>query len=207
MKKEELLSSGYVEIINGLFLINEEGNVYRKKHEEWSVAPIFKIKGYKAISCYSKESYKESGHGNTTVYLHKALAEAFIPNPKGYNRVAFKNENKEDTSLKNLYWTNQSELNEKSDKVKEMYLCSVCQDPEKRKRVPFICNSCSRKRERIAKAKEELKAVNRMFLDEISLEIYNKRMDGKTIAEIARELELSRQWVSEKNQKMMKGEA
>ena len=41
------------------------------------------------------------------------LGEAFIKNPKQYKFIDFVNDNKDDLSLENLYWTNEIIQNKK----------------------------------------------------------------------------------------------
>lgn len=46
-----------------------------------------------------------------TVHIHKIVAKAFIPNPKKKNRVWFKDGNKKNVLVSNLYWCTQGDLN------------------------------------------------------------------------------------------------
>lgn len=56
------------------------------------------------------------GNENKNRRLHVLLAKAYIfnPNPKQYKIVGHKNNNKEDYSLDNLYWTNNQENTQKA---------------------------------------------------------------------------------------------
>ena len=43
--------------------------------------------------------------------VHRLIAEAFIPNPNNYPTVMFRNGNRTDLTLSNLFWTNNSDKN------------------------------------------------------------------------------------------------
>lgn len=97
-------------VYNGItydnFLISEDGEVknIRTNH-------IYKHcrdnKGYVILTLPMGNRGKVK-----SIRLHKALAETFIPNPKGYNIVHHKDENKSNFLLSNLEWTT-SKLNTK----------------------------------------------------------------------------------------------
>ena len=48
----------------------------------------------------------------TKSYIHRIVADHFLPNPdpKNYSTVGFKNKDGQDCRVENLYWTNQQEL-------------------------------------------------------------------------------------------------
>lgn len=46
-----------------------------------------------------------------TKYIHKLLAEHFLPNPNQYKFVAFINKKNRTNDIRNLYWCQKSELN------------------------------------------------------------------------------------------------
>lgn len=61
----------------------------------------------KAISHSNKGYYivSLSKHGKSfKKYVHRLIAEAFIPNPNNYHYINHKNENKLDNSIENLEW-------------------------------------------------------------------------------------------------------
>ncbi len=58
--------------------------------------------GYKCVWLRSPGSHKKS-------FVHRLVAQAFIPNPAGKDIVNHKNENKSDNTVANLEWMNNQE--------------------------------------------------------------------------------------------------
>ena len=80
------------------YLIFDDGRV-------WSLAKHVFLKqritwgGYYTVGLKNKEQ-------SASRFVHRLLAEAFIPNPNNYKVVNHKNENKLNNSLDNLEWCN-----------------------------------------------------------------------------------------------------
>lgn len=55
--------------------------------------------GYKYVSLTEKQKRKRC-------YVHRLVAEAFIPNPKNYDQINHKDENKRNNNVNNLEWCN-----------------------------------------------------------------------------------------------------
>ena len=90
-------------IYNGIvysdFLINKNGEVKNTKTNHV-------YKNYVQSSGYVVLTLPMGKRGKVkTIRLHKALAEAFIPNPNNYKVVHHKDEDKSNYSLNNLEWT------------------------------------------------------------------------------------------------------
>lgn len=82
------------------FIINMNGEIKNIKTNHIYKIYIHKINGYAIVSLPMGKRGKSK-----VIRLHKALAETFIPNPKGYKIVHHKDENKANYSLDNLEWT------------------------------------------------------------------------------------------------------
>ena len=63
------------------------------------VKPYIKENGYLQVSIYDKIN-KKSHH----YYIHRLVAETFIPNPNNYAQVNQKDENHKNNEVNNLEW-------------------------------------------------------------------------------------------------------
>lgn len=82
------------------YMISEYGEIVNVRRD----API---KNCKISGRYCAVLYKDGVQHMTTVA--RLLAEAFIPRPEGTNCVKYKDGNKENLHLSNLYWTTSNE--------------------------------------------------------------------------------------------------
>ena len=86
-------------IINDLvYEISSLGNIRSlgsKFHKGKTLKPYKAKNGYLAITLTSKHVHK---------YIHRLVAEAFIPNPNNYNEINHINEDKTDNRVENLEW-------------------------------------------------------------------------------------------------------
>lgn len=83
-----------------LYQVSNLGRVKNKKTNNIRKTYISKI-GYYAINLYKKDNRK-------TTFLHRLIAEAFIPNPNNLPCVNHKDENKLNNNLDNLEWCSYS---------------------------------------------------------------------------------------------------
>lgn len=83
------------------YYVTDTGDVYstnyRRMGSNKKLAPETCKTGYKRVSLL------KDGHA-TRRYIHRLVAEAFIPNPDGKPQVNHKNGNKADNRIENLEW-------------------------------------------------------------------------------------------------------
>ena len=84
----------------GLYKVSNLGNVVGIKRGK-ILAPQERRHGYLAVCLYGKPS--KNGRFRQ-VSVHRLVAEAFIPNPNGYEEVNHKDENKQNNLAENLEW-------------------------------------------------------------------------------------------------------
>lgn len=91
--------------------------------------PECMMKIQKAVSGYCQVVLCQNGHNHKSQFIHRLVAQAFIPNPKKYKEVNHKDEDKTNNCVSNLEWIshlsncNYGTRNEKvSQKMKERLL-------------------------------------------------------------------------------------
>jgi hypothetical protein len=80
------------------YTLYSDGRIWSNKTNKFLKPRIRTKDGYVSV-CIS---------GNVTKYLHRLIGEAFIPNPLNLPQVNHKNGNKQDCSVLNLEWCDQS---------------------------------------------------------------------------------------------------
>lgn len=80
----------------GLYAITEDGSVWSYKSKKF-LKPKLNNSGYHFVDLY--KNGKAKGH-----LIHRLVAEAFIPNPKGLPQVNHKDEDKNNNCASNLEW-------------------------------------------------------------------------------------------------------
>lgn len=88
----------YKQIEDSNHFINNKGEVVNKFNEK--VKPK-NFNGYLLIDINTNKKHK-------TVYIHRAVAQAFLPNPENLPDVHHKDNNKSNNHLDNLQWTTKS---------------------------------------------------------------------------------------------------
>lgn len=85
----------------GLYQISNLGNVkslhYNKSNRQVILKPRLNKKGYCRVGLHSKGESKD-------FFIHRLVAESFIPNPNNLSDVNHKDENKQNNCVNNLEW-------------------------------------------------------------------------------------------------------
>ena len=98
---------GYYEISNtGRIRICNSGKILKQSDH---------TSGYKSVRLWNGSNYKNH-------YVHRLVAEAFIPNPDNKPTVNHKDENKKNNSANNLEWMTYLENNEYGNRKKKFIL-------------------------------------------------------------------------------------
>ena len=98
--------SGY-KGFEGLYEVDTEGNIYsivlNSSRRKGICKPQDNGIGYKKVVLYSADGKPKKK------YIHRLVAEAFVPNPQNKRTVNHKDSNRANNSATNLEWNTQSE--------------------------------------------------------------------------------------------------
>lgn len=147
-------------IYNGLLKVTDDGRAYKRVADGWKEVGTDNGKNqYRAVSLPTKD-------GQLRLGIHRAVAEAFIPNPENKPQINHKNGLKNDNRVSNLEWVTASEnIHHAFDTglnggARRIHSCSVCGAPTTNFREPYtfiyLCNEC-RMAWRMAKRSETRK--------------------------------------------------
>lgn len=91
--------------------INKTNIIYREK----ILKPINNGNGYLQVQYHYNEGNKKR---RKVLYIHRLVAEAFIPNPENKKEVDHINREKSDNRVENLRWSTRSENDSNRDPIK-----------------------------------------------------------------------------------------
>lgn len=83
------------------YLIFEDGTIYSLKSKKY-LKPIKKSTGYYAVNLFDDNSIPKM------FFIHRLVAESFIPNPNNYTDINHIDENKANNNANNLEWCNKT---------------------------------------------------------------------------------------------------
>lgn len=203
-RKLEIVQSDIInrlpEVQDGLFKVSEDGIVYIRKKDGYALAKQFatsKNKRYKAVAARVDGKQKH-------FYVHRLVAEAYIPNPNGYRVVSHKDGDLRNNHVSNLEWRKRQNYgNAWKTRIKNYSKpCTICGDMTFCK--DGICRRC--------KPKLATEVSGQMILDRksderrerwtpeliekldgINRDVVIASLSGKTCNDIAKEFGVTRQ--------------
>lgn len=191
-------------VLNGAFEVTDQGDVYRIKNGQREPAKVQKT-GRQHNYCVV--SYTENGK-QKHVYVHRLVAQAFIPNPNNYPQVNHLDGNPLNNAVENLEWctpkmnVEHAYLTGLSDPLQRSAPCIRCGEPTMAK--DCICPACKKelkseaeKTDRLARIRDMLGTIDQSRLTETQKKYVNLRMEGLSFAKIAEICGVSRQCVAE----------
>lgn len=100
----------------GLYEVSNLGKVRSLKNKGSLTPKELKLQkcynGYRKVSLYSAETAKQ-------YFVHRLVAEAFLPNTNGYSCVNHKDENRQNNSVDNLEWCTYGYNNSFGERVRK----------------------------------------------------------------------------------------
>ena len=192
-------------IMDGLLEVTEDGKVFRLKdghREQAKTHFISRNKQYEALGLYVNGKQKN-------YYVHRLVAEAFIPNPENKPQVNHKDGNPKNNHVSNLEWVTAKEniahaykkgLISIEQRVKP---CIFCGEPTMN--CDNVCPVCKKKIQheenllvRKAKIRDTLGNIDFLILTDLEKQTVLLRLQYKTYAEIAQIMGCSRQCVEQR---------
>lgn len=191
-------------VLNGVFEVTDQGDVYRIKNGQREPAKVQKT-GRQHNYCVV--SYMENGK-QKHVYVHRLVAQAFIPNPNNYPQVNHLDGNPLNNAVENLEWCTPKMNVEHAystglaDPLQRSAPCIRCGEVTMAK--DCICPACKKelkleagKMDRLARIRDMLGTIDQSMLTETQKKYVNLRMEGLSFVEIAEICGVSRQCVAE----------
>lgn len=188
---------------NNDYYVFEDGTIYRNYGEFLTKARHTLNNGYYAVNYYSNSK-------QDIAYVHRLLAETFIPNPDNLEICTFKDGDITNIALNNLEWISNSQLRINLGKERKITrwenapTCKTCDKKTLNKSI--ICDTCiqikknividNRNKKRASLRIKEIADIDTSILTTKQRNAHNLRSQGMTIQEIARILGVSRQAIS-----------
>lgn len=204
-KKSELMC-------NGKLLVFENGDIFRSKGDlfyECKKSVVSRGGKYQTVS------YTEGGK-QIHKYVHRLVAEAFLPNPENKEQVNHIDNDGHNNNVRNLEWTTDKENKAHARNLLGNYtmnnskICIFCESVATISALQ-VCESCSlkvkkfkRREEKIAKLNDAYSSIDRDLLTDREKTIVSLTMKGQTLEEIAKTHKISPQRVSKILQSLRK---
>lgn len=196
---EELRGVESVTLKDGAFEVFKNGRIFRNHDFGKVECPVSLTNKYSVVSAMVDGKQKH-------FYVHRLMAEAFIPNPENKPQVNHKDGNRSNNDLSNLEWVTAKEnvVHAYETNLAHPFIngepCADCGDPTNAK--DKVCPDCKLERAKeVRKAKtlfeiaESVAHIDTSLLTEKQKQVVDLRKEGKTYEEIGNVLGITRQGV------------
>lgn len=195
---------------NGLFAVSRDGDsIYRGSRNGYAKATVFRASSklkYKTVTAMINGAQKH-------FYVHRLVAEAYIPNPHGYPQVLFRDYDPSNTNTENLMWGTASHNSQRSvnagrhrTSATHGHPCSSCGEPTLHNDLCGRCRAKEKYRRKSAvvaarkesRIREDLQTIDLDSLNDKDRTIIQMRMGAKTYTEIGNVFGVSKQAIEYK---------
>lgn len=187
-------------LMNGLFEVYEDSRIYRHSKRGRKLCPQFSTSRNGKYKCVTAVINGKQKH----FYVHRLVAEAFLPNPENKPQVNHKDGNPSNNHVDNLEWvTNKENVKHAVDNhlyktLEDAEECLLCENKTMTK--DGICTSCKnnekRKKEKIKRDLEIYKSVSDVELSILTPNEYKAielRKQALTYQKIGNVMNVSKQ--------------
>lgn len=141
-------------VCDGRLKVSNQGHIWKIKDGVETPAKIFGTANRQGTQRYPAVSLQENGK-QKHYFVHRLIAEAFVPNPENKPIVLHKNWDLQDNKAKNLEWVSHKERFRRSREAGYY-------DPEKRKKICLHCGELTAAKDRVCtKCKYDLKSESK----------------------------------------------
>ena len=103
----EVSNTGKVRSLDHVTEVHRSGKTYMCPHKGAELKPVRRQHGYLGVMLYGKGGHETRGF--KTFSVHRLVAEAFVPNPRGLLEVNHIDEDKTNNRVENLEWVTKRE--------------------------------------------------------------------------------------------------